>query len=225
MEQIADVVPLNAEAAVARIRAAQERSPGRTLPPGPVAEPPAPDTTPGPPPRVERRYRVPLDELEQTTAVVRARRWLDGPRDRGLLLAGPVGRGKSAIAGAVAVVYGAPVGAHYWPTGALVEARKAEMDRPSGPDGRTRASVEDRIARRQLLVLDDLGAERPTPFSADLLGRIISARYDAEQLLVVTTNLPPNRLLDHVGDRAFSRLCEMCELVEVDGADRRKASA
>ena len=184
-----------------------------------------PAAEPGPPPYVPNRYYGCLDDLEQTDPVRRARAWLDHVRadptaSRGLLFLGPEGRGKSSIAGALAVEIGAPYYAQFWPTHDLLRTIREEIrNRDEGRD-----DVLARIAKRRLLVLDDLGAERRSEWSRrDVIAGLIAARYDAGQLLVITSNLTPREIVDHLEDRRLpSRLAQMVEIIEVEGVDRRR---
>jgi len=54
------------------------------------------------------------------------------------------------------------------------------------------------------------------------LTELVAQRYDQSLTLVATTNLTPRQLEQRLGERTVSRLHEMCELVEVTGADRRR---
>lgn len=79
-----------------------------------------------------------------------------------------------------------------------------------------------------LLVLDDLGAERNTEFMAEQAFEIINTRYEAHKPLIVTTNLDPNALKseqDLTYGRAYQRVLEMCPAVKIEGATRRKQLA
>ncbi len=39
---------------------------------------------------------------------------------------------------------------------------------------------------------------------------IVNARYEAERAIVATTNLEPDELAEHLGERTVSRLVEIC---------------
>jgi hypothetical protein len=183
---------------------------------------------PGPPPNVPVKYHGLAKDLDglDPAAVARARDWLryartDPAPSRGLLLLGEVGTGKSTIAGALAVEMGAPRFAQFWPVDDLFAEIKREYSTPQ----HDRDDVLTRIAKRRLLVLDDVGAEQPvTDWTRGTIGKLVSSRYDASQLLIITSNLAAQdfvQYLDH--ERIISRLHEMLVIVEVGGPDRRKA--
>jgi DNA replication protein DnaC len=237
-QRIGGALAAHPGAAIARRVRAKRMDAGPTDPPTPstvagrpAAYPPVDPATlrpiaePGPPPRVPDRYYCTLDDLEPTRAVLAARVWLDrakaDPTDpRGLLLYGPVGPGKSTIAGAIATELGAPYEASFWPVADLLAAIKREYNSPN----HDRDDVLVRIAKRPLLVLDDLGVGKATEWTVrDVIAGIISQRYDARQRLIITTNLSPQKLADYLDDnRLTSRLTEMAEIVEVAGVDRRR---
>lgn len=180
---------------------------------------PEPGGFPGKPPAVPPRYARPLADLETTDAVGKARRWIERYEPgNGLLLVGPVGPGKSSIAGALALALGAPYRCSFWPVPDLVTATKAEFGQPSESYG-----ITERIVRRPALVLDDIGTEASTDWQRKLLTDLVAHFYDQAQTLIATTNLDPGRLSDALGERTTSRLFEMCELVPVKGDDRRRA--
>jgi DNA replication protein DnaC len=75
-----------------------------------------------------------------------------------------------------------------------------------------------------LLVLDELGSQKPTTFVQDMLYYIVNTRYNDERATIFTTNyfddatVDGQRLSDRIGDRLRSRLHEMTELVSIKGA-------
>jgi DNA replication protein DnaC len=80
-----------------------------------------------------------------------------------------------------------------------------------------------------LLVLDDLGAEKTSEWVEETLNLIVNTRYNERRLTIFTSNYPdipddtdPNALLARIGMRMRSRLHEMCEFLGLDGADYRE---
>jgi DNA replication protein DnaC len=73
-----------------------------------------------------------------------------------------------------------------------------------------------------LLVIDDIGAEKPSEWTQERIYSVIDHRYANCMPLIVTSNLPPSKLADQIGERAASRLAEMCQVVAMTGTDRRK---
>lgn len=91
-------------------------------------------------------------------------------------------------------------------------------------DGAMHDSVEQTVEDMRecdLLVLDDLGVERPTPFVLEALYRIIDSRYENDRRTIVTSNGAPSELARTLGARIHSRLVGMCEVIHVEGADGR----
>jgi DNA replication protein DnaC len=79
------------------------------------------------------------------------------------------------------------------------------------------------FSKAGLLMLDDLGAEKPSEWTGEVLYRIIDFRYIYQRPTVVITNLTPPELAKHLGDRLASRLTEMCTTVVLKGSDRRRS--
>ncbi len=79
-----------------------------------------------------------------------------------------------------------------------------------------------------LLVLDDLGAEKTSEWVQETLGLVVNTRYAERRPTIFTTNLADtasddvNSLVVRIGARTRSRLFEMCEWVEMDGYDTRQ---
>jgi DNA replication protein DnaC len=84
----------------------------------------------------------------------------------------------------------------------------------------------------ELLVLDDLGAEKPSEWVEETVNLIVNTRYNERRPTIFTTNyedVPDETDLDslrvRVGFRLHSRLHEMCEFLEYDGGDYRMLPA
>lgn len=135
----------------------------------------------------------------------------------GLLLCGQVGTGKSFLAAAIAnelINQGTPC---------LMTNFSRLISRISEKFGGDQKYL-DNLNRFDLLVIDDLGVERDSEFTWEKIMNVIDSRYRAGLPLIVTTNLGPKDLTDRADirrQRVFSRLKEMCVLLEVKGADRR----
>ena len=85
------------------------------------------------------------------------------------------------------------------------------------------------VMTTDLLVLDDLGAEKTSEWVEETMNLIVNTRYNERRLTIFTSNyldIPddadPNSLLFRIGFRMRSRLHEMCDFIEMDGADYRE---
>lgn len=81
----------------------------------------------------------------------------------------------------------------------------------------------------KVLVLDELGANKPTEWVRDTIAHIINCRYNDQKLTIFTSNYLDNptkpgeeTLSDRIGVRLRSRLYEMCKEVEIRGVDARQ---
>jgi DNA replication protein DnaC len=85
------------------------------------------------------------------------------------------------------------------------------------------------VMTAELLVLDDLGAEKTSEWVEETMNLIVNTRYNERRATIFTSNyedIPdetdPNSLLFRIGNRMRSRLHEMCEFIVLDGADYRQ---
>lgn len=72
-----------------------------------------------------------------------------------------------------------------------------------------------------MLLLDDIGAERISDWSREVFSLIIDRRYREDRATIITSNLSPGEISTIIGDPIASRITEMCEVVCLDGPDRR----
>jgi DNA replication protein DnaC len=178
---------------------------------------------------IPRKYRgVSFDRAPVThmpEPIVRAiRSYVRGIDERldagdGLWFEGDVGTGKTTLAMLVsrAALDGGRSVAIYSLPRLLAEIRATfEAD--------TEGSYVDfleRLAAVDLLHVDDVGAEKTSPWVLEQLYAIVNARYEDEKAIVITTNLPQEELADQIGFRTVSRLKEMCEVLPLYGEDAR----
>ncbi len=82
----------------------------------------------------------------------------------------------------------------------------------------------------EVLVLDELGASKPTEWVQETMTHIINKRYNEKKITIFTSNyldIPigtayTETLTDRVGVRLRSRLHEMCRLILMEGDDYRE---
>jgi DNA replication protein DnaC len=89
--------------------------------------------------------------------------------------------------------------------------------------GRTPVASLDEVERAELLLLDDLAAERASEWTVELVYRLIDARWNACLPTIITVNAPNGELRAKLGDRIASRLNGLGRKVTwpVDAPDRR----
>lgn len=84
--------------------------------------------------------------------------------------------------------------------------------------------ITEHLRKIDLLVLDDMGAEKTSDWTKELLFNIIDYRYNEQLPMIVTTNCVPEELKEKIGDRNFDRLREMCALVTVTAESQRETA-
>lgn len=119
-----------------------------------------------------------------------------------LTLAGKKGTGKTSggIAAAIAFIEQGR-SAHYTTTIDLMGRLRATFDREreaehteeGTPPAETVATVSRFLKHVTLLVLDDLGKERATPFATEAMFSVIDHRYREDGLTIITTNKLPDQ--------------------------------
>ncbi|MEM7130386.1 MAG: ATP-binding protein [Chloroflexota bacterium] len=90
--------------------------------------------------------------------------------------------------------------------------------------GRTdEAKLTEKLCTIKLLILDDLGSEKPTEWAIERLAYIINRRYTAQLPTIITTNLDISELETLWSSRVTSRLLGTAQLIELhDVKDYRR---
>jgi len=188
--------------------------------------------------RLPRRYErchwnnyVPGNSSQRAALELSTQLAMDFPHtDEGLLLSGPVGVGKTHLA--VSILKGLSERGFtclFYEFGALLK----EIQDSYNPNTKaSELSILKPVLDADVLVLDELGASKPTDWVRDTMAHIINTRYNDRRLTVFTTNYPDDRvndreetLEDRIGTRLRSRLYEMCRTVKVTGEDYRRSAA
>jgi DNA replication protein DnaC len=179
---------------------------------------------------IPRRYRgVSFDRqpvVDMEPSIVReVKRFCQGVEaqldaGRGLWFLGDVGTGKTTLAMLVsrhALEAGRTVAIYSLPR-LLAEIRTTFDD----PGERSYLSLMDRLVAVDLLHIDDVGAEKTSPWVLEQLYALVNARYEEQRSIVLTTNISErDELCEQIGERTVSRLTEMCEELPLFGNDRR----
>lgn len=148
-------------------------------------------------------------------------RYLLDPGFGSLMLQGVVGSGKTHQAfGAFRAIAESGQRPVAWK--AIVAAELYRRLRPSAANDQ--AEIIASFCDAPLLLLDDLGAAKPSAFTEEVTYQLIDARYRACLPTIVTTNLGTDQLFDAIGNRTASRLVQMCTWVQFPDVDRRRNS-
>lgn len=147
--------------------------------------------------------------------------------DRGLIFMGSVGVGKTHLA--VSILKGLTergFSCLFYEFGSLL---KEIQDSYNVNTQTSELSVLAPVLNAEVLVLDELGASKPTDWVRDTMAHVINTRYNEKKFTIFTTNYLDERpndreetLEDRIGVRVRSRLFEMCQTVTVGGMDYRR---
>lgn len=170
------------------------------------------------------------------------------PATRGFVLSGPVGTGKTHLLVAALRHLTLELGVR---AGYVELSLLYAQIRRGFQDGKSGGEIIQPLCQLDVLAIDELGKGRGSTFELETLDELIARRYNSGSPTLFATNYslkPPeeraqrglidtstlleagkdSRLLcDRVGERIFSRLCEMCDFVEFPQAtaDARRSTA
>lgn len=206
--------------------------------------------------RIPRRYQhcsfesyeanFPGADASLGAAHLMARRFVDGypatTEGHGLLLTGSIGVGKTHLAVGILQSLVVEKGVR----GLFCDYRELlkEIQHSYNPQvATTELDILRPVFEAEVLVLDELGASKPTEWVWDTVAHILNTRYNDKRTTIITTNyadagplgatqggaatgpraaMREETLGDRIGERMRSRLAEMCVTVQMFGADFRQ---
>lgn len=168
---------------------------------------------------------------ENKTAYFKAKKYvadlLSGNKSNSLFITGNIGTGKTHLAASIAnelIKNGQPV-----IFGTLINLLTEVKDSYS-IDGEYESKIINKYSKIGLLIIDDLGKERPSEWTLEKLFTIINNRYENNLPVIITTNYNRKKLRERlacnknyeIADSIISRLYEMCKGINIAGKDKRK---
>ena len=157
--------------------------------------------------------------------------------DGGLLILGACGVGKTHLA--VSIIHALMLRYETWCVFYDFRELLKQIQSSFNPVARTTEwQILEPVVQCEVLLLDDLGAERPTDWVRDTFAYIINHRYNQKRTTIITSNFEdgeskPRKLSDgsivtgeetlaeRIGDRLRSRLYEMCKVIRISADDFR----
>jgi DNA replication protein DnaC len=162
----------------------------------------------------------------------------------GLLLIGPIGVGKTHLAVGILkeLILNKGIRCLFYDYRELLKEIQNSYNQSVNV---TELDVLRPVFDAEVLVLDELGAVKPTEWVWDTVSLILNTRYNDNRTTIITTNYPDDpsqdpytnpasefaraqkalrreTLGDRIGERMRSRLHEMCRIIKLDGQDFRQ---
>ena len=135
----------------------------------------------------------------------------------GLIICGSYGTGKTHLAAAIAnQVVSKGVSVLFDTYGGHLEKIKNEFSVNAG------AAYLNLMRSVDMLILDDVGKEKQTEWSASIMFDVINHRYESMKPIIITSNFNGKQLEEYFGEACYSRLVEMCNAIVTQGKDKRR---
>ena len=171
---------------------------------------------------------LPRQQAREAVSAFGAEVMRSGRPTSSLFIAGDIGTGKTYLASCLAAdLIRRKVQVRWCNVGDVLRAIRSSFDQKNV----TEEDVIRRFTDPQVLVLDDLGKERPTEWATEQLFSIINTRYDAQKPVIVTTNYGGADLVKRLTARGDSddttpraivdRLRAMSKVIKLEGESWR----
>lgn len=132
--------------------------------------------------------------------------------DRGVFLFGPPGSGKTHLVAAQCYSLSKDFAIE------SIRVHILELIRHSRKHGDETDTWIDKLCNVQHLVLDDIGMEKPSEWTFEILNLIINRRSEAMRMTSYTANFSLEKISETLGDRVASRISESCVIISMAGA-------
>ena len=163
---------------------------------------------------------------------------VDMMSEDGLFITGPVGTGKTHLLSAIAnqclegffvemdSYHNSTGFSHPWPDPPifitfpefLFEIKRSYNKESTG---KSEDEILNWYSKCEILLLDDLGAEKATEWSTQILFLLMDRRYSNIKKTYISSNLSLKEISNHIDDRIASRIYQMCDVKKLTGKDRR----
>ena len=145
---------------------------------------------------------------------------------RGIYIHGSVGTGKTHIAYSLHNYYTKErkVGdeVHKIHRGIFINASELFSEMKKDFDRKDKEHpMEELVQSRKLLFIDDIGAEKLSEWVISEFYLLLNHRYNEMLPTIFTSNLSPDELSERLGERITSRIIGMCDVVRLEGSDKR----
>jgi DNA replication protein DnaC len=88
-------------------------------------------------------------------------------------------------------------------------------------DNDSQGNLEDIIYTKNILLLDDIGVEKVSEWTLEVAYRLINHRYEEMKPTFFASNYSIKEISEKLDDRIASRIVGMCNIVKLEGSDKR----